>query len=437
MVGHLVPNMKLQRLLRESGMTQRQLADLLNAHVEQRGGKPGRYTDETIRRYLRGERTWPNPRYREAFRHIFDVASDHDLGFYDQRSTPTLVADTTEEESVRRSDFFRVALGTAATFAASVPLKDLTRLTQPTPVPSVVGRTEIQQVLNTAHVFSTWDNTYGGGLVREAVAAQLTYAVELLNARCAAGHRPDLLTAVGFLGQISAWMAFDAFAHDDARRMLRLALTCAEQAGDPHLRAEVLSRMARQAIWCGDPDSGLTLSELALVRAEQLTPTERANLHSVRARALAALHRVDETVRAVGQADDEFDNRVPDNDPPWMAYYDAAQHGGDTGHALYPLAVHGRFRSEARHRLETAVDGHGDTYVRSRAFARLKLASLVMATCDPAEGAAIGQSALDDAAHVRSHRADWYLRELNSLAATHSTLDGVVDLRRRLGGLTA
>ncbi|MBB5915742.1 hypothetical protein BJY24_004654 [Nocardia transvalensis] len=363
------------------------------------------------------------------------MESDHDLGFFDQRSTP-LVADETEEERVRRSDFFRVALGTAAAVAVSVPLKELTALTQPTPVPSLVGRTEIQQVMNTARVFNSWDNTYGGGLVREAVAAQLTYAVDLLNARCAPEHRAALLTAVGFLGQTSAWMAFDAFAHDDARRMLRLALTCAEWAGDAHLRAEVLSRMARQAIWCKDPATGLTLAELALERVGQLTPTERANLHAVRARALADMHRVDETVRAVGQADDEFAHRSPDNDPPWMAYYDDAQHGGDTGHALFGLAVQGRFRSEARRRLETAVDGHRDAYVRSRAFARLKLASLVMATGAPDEGAAIGHSALDDAAHVRSQRADWYLRELDSLAAARATPREVADLRRRLGGLT-
>ncbi|WP_330230574.1 XRE family transcriptional regulator [Nocardia sp. NBC_00508] len=437
MTKQLVPNVKLQRLMSEADMTQQRLADLLNARVEQSGGKPGRYTDETIRRYLRGERTWPNPRYRAAFRHVFNVESDQDVGFHDQRSPVVLVSDLLEEEPVRRSDFFRVALGTAAAFAASVPLRELTVVTQPTPVPSLVGKTEIQQVLNTAQVFSTWDNTYGGGLVREAVAAQLTYAVELLNARCSANNRADLYTAVGFLGHTSAWMAFDAFAHDDARRMMRLALTCAEQAGDPHLRAEVLTRMARQAIWCGDPDTGLTFAELALVRADMLTATERANIHTVRARALAKLQRVDDAVRAIGEADDEFSDSRPENDPIWMGYYDVAQHGGDTGHALYDLAIRGRFVSEARCRLQTAVDGHGDNYVRSRAFARLKLASLVMATGEPEEAAVIGQAAVSDASHVRSQRAGWYLRELNGLAAPHRRLDGVADLRQRLGGIAA
>ncbi len=433
----LVPNAKLQRLMNEANMKQQQLADLLNARVEQCGGQPGRYTDETIRRYLRGERTWPNARYREAFRHVFKVESDQDVGFYDQRSPLTLVPELSKEEPVRRSDFFRVALGTAAAFAMPMPLRELAAVTQPTPIPSLVGKTEIQQVLNTAQVFSTWDNTYGGGLVREAVAAQLAYAVDLLNARCSASNRADLLTAVGFLGHTSAWMAFDAFAHDDARRMMRLALTCAEEAGNPHLRAEVLSRMARQAIWCDDPDTGLTFAELALVRADMLTSTERANLHTVRARALATLQRVDDAVRAVGQADDEFSNSRPENDPVWMAYYDEAQHGGDTGHALYDLAMHGRFVSEARRRLQTAVDGHGDNYVRSRAFASLKLTSLVMATGEPEEAAFLGQAALDDVGHVRSQRAGWYLRELHSLAAPHRKLDPVADLRQRLGGIAA
>jgi hypothetical protein len=36
---------------------------------------------------------------------------------------------------------------------------------------------------------------------------------------------------------------------------------------------------------------------------------------------------------AVGLADDDFAHASPANDPPFMAYHDAAQHAGDTGHA--------------------------------------------------------------------------------------------------------
>ncbi|WP_432420688.1 XRE family transcriptional regulator [Nocardia farcinica] len=429
-----LPNTKLERLIQEANLTQERLAQLVNARIEQITGTPGRYTDETIRRYLSGERTWPDRKYRSAFRYVLGVESDFELGFYNQRSVHALLGSAIEEDPMRRSEFLRAAVGVAASVAVPAPLKDLATIMEPTPVPARISRTEIAQVLDTARLFNGWDNTYGGALVREAVAAQLRYAVDLLSAGGSDEIRAELFSAVGFLGHTAAWMAFDAFAHDDARRMLNLALRCAEQARDAHLRAEVLSRMARQAIWCGDPDTGLTLAELGLVRADLLTATERANLHVVRARALAQMNRVEEAVRAIGEADDHFSNRDVSIDPVWMAYYDDAQLAGDTGHALYELALRGRFAGEARARLQTAVDGHGETYIRSRAFAGLKLASLVMATGDPHEATTIAHSAVDDAAHVRSQRANTYLRELGQLAAAHPTLDDVANLRHRLAG---
>ncbi|WP_157172065.1 XRE family transcriptional regulator [Nocardia higoensis] len=427
-----VSNSKLQQLIRQAGLTQDGLARRVNARIDQITGTPGRYTDETIRRYLCGERTWPDPKYREAFRHVLGVDSDHQLGFFDQRAAHAPLRAGVEADPLHRPDSLRAAGGVTAAVTAQAALADLVEITEPTPIPARVGKVEIAQILDTARVFDTWDNTYGGVLVREAVAAQLRYAVALLDARCSASNRAELFSAVGFLANTSAWMAFDSHAHDDARRMQRLALRCAEEASDVHLRAEVLSCMARQEIWCGDPDAGLTLTELGLVRADRLTPTERASLRVIRARALAQLHRVEEAVRAVGEADESFSNRSPGDDAFFMAYYDDAQLGGDTGHALYDMALHGRFVGEARARLQTAVSGFGDIYVRSRALAHLKLASLVMATGDPHEATVIGHAAIDEAAHVRSRRMGVYLRELDSLAAAHRSVDGVTGLRRRL-----
>jgi hypothetical protein len=199
----------------------------------------------------------------------------------------------------------------------------------------------------------------------------------------------------------------------------------------------VLSSMARQAIWCGDPDSGLTLTELAMVRADRLTPTERAMLFSARARALGKLRRVQETASTIGMADEQFANSSPDNDPAWMAYYDAAQHSGDTGHALYELAVCGHFVSDARERLSAAVARHSAAYVRSRAISGIKLACLTMVTGDPLDAASLGSRALGDAGKIRSRRAVDDLRELRALAEPHSRLTEVGELCSRIGIVVA
>lgn len=304
---------------------------------------------------------------------------------------------------------------------------------QTEPLPSVVGLTDVEEVRAAARSFEDWDALYGGGLVRTAVTAQLRYCADLLGARCSDKVRPALFSAVGYLGHVTGFMAFDAYAHDDARRMFRFALACAEEAGDWHLRAKVLSSMARQAIWCGDPDSGLTFTELALVRADRLTATERAMLHTGRARALAKLAKMQETASAVGAADEEFGHSRPDDDPPWMRYYDTAQHAGDTGHALWDTAVRGHFYAEARDRLASAVTGHGDEFARARAISQTKLASLVMAVGDPAEAAMLGSLALDWAGTVKSRRAADDLRDLHRFALVHDNVTEVAELRHRIG----
>jgi hypothetical protein len=115
-----------------------------------------------------------------------------------------------------------------------------------------------------------------------------------------------------------------------------------------------------------------------------------------------------------------------------MAYYDHAQHQGDTAHALFDLAIHGIPDTEAAPRLVEAVHGHSDVYARSRAISGTKLASLVMVTGDPHEASFIGRRAIDDAGSLRSRRAADDLRELRRFAAPHAGLPDVAELRERI-----
>jgi hypothetical protein len=226
--------------------------------------------------------------------------------------------------------------------------------------------------------------------------------------------------------------AFDAYAHNDGRRAFRFAAHCAEEADEWHLRAKIYSWMARQEIWVGNPDRGLTSAELGLARSDRLTATERAMLHTARARAYAKMGEVQQTLSAIGAADDAFAHARPDEDPPWMAYYDTAQHHGDTGHALYDLALAGHDPAGAGGRLLTAVNGHTDDFVRSRAISGTKLASLVMATGDPQEAAAIGHAALDEVGQLHSRRAADDVRELGRITIQHPKSSEAAALRERV-----
>lgn len=409
-------------------LSRQELADMVNAWIYEHLNRKTCLSANYIGKMERGVLRWPNSDYRRGLRAVLGVKTDGALGFRRPHHSPVVTTVT----DMDRREFLRAAFGTADAVVAGHPFAELATPTEATRVPAVIGAADIQGVRDIAGLFSTWDHTYGSGLVREAINSQLRYSVELLAARCPQRLHTDLYSAVGFLGHVAASMAFDAYAHEDAKRMFRMALACAEEAGDWHLRAKVLSTMARQAIWCGDPDTGLTLVELALVRADRLTPAERAMLLAARARALAKLGRTQETLHTIGMADEEFSRLKTGEEWPWMRYYDAAQHAGDTGHALFDLAINGQFVSEASNRLSAAVAGHGDTYARSRAFSGIKLASLTMTTGAPEEAAVIGTRALRDAATVRSRRAADELRELHRFAAPHNRLTEVAGLRHRI-----
>lgn len=414
-------------------LSRQELAELVNAWAYD-NTNPARViaTDANyVGQLERGQIRWPQDRDRRAgFRAVLGASTDAELGFRRPRRSRSIVAD------VDRQQFIRAALGaTAGTVSGPFAFADLITPTQPTPVPAVVGHAEVAEVRNAARAFYSWDALYGGGLVREAVVAQLRYCVELLNARCSDRIRAGMFSAVGYLAHVTGFMAFDAYAHDDASRMFRFALQCTEEAGDWHLRAKVLSSMARHAIWCGDLDAGLTFTEFAMVRSDRLTATERAMLHTGRSRALAKLGRLQDVASAVGMADEEFSNSRPADDPFYMRYYDAAQHAGDTGHALWDVAVHGHFVGEARHRLSTAVATHGEEFARARAMSQIKLSSLVMVTGDPGEAAVIGGQALDATSAIRSRRAADDMRDLRRFGEPHERLTAVAELIHRIGSV--
>jgi hypothetical protein len=128
-------------------------------------------------------------------------------------------------------------------------------------------------------------------------------------------------------------------------------------------------------------------------------------LHCGRARALAKLNQVRETLAAVAAADRAFAQHQPEDTPAWMTYYDEAQHQGDTGHALFDLAVQGREQAEALTRLHEAAEGHDRGHARSQAFSRAKLAALQFCCGDADEALATAIPAARQISALRSGRA--------------------------------
>lgn len=413
-----------------ASMSRQELAERLNTYLHEKTGKLYELDDNYIGKLERGVIRWPQAVYRDALRVILEVDSDRDLGFVNTRRLAAGAPD------VNRQEFLRAAFVGVGTLASPSTLLDLLAPLTRSDAPKRVGQGDIEQVRGAADLLVSWGHSHGGVGVREAAHAQLRWFAQLLNAQSSGAARVELHEAMGLLGHATAHMAFDACAYGEARQVFKFSLACAEEVQSWHLRAKVLSSMAREEIWRGEPDLGLTYAELALVRSDRLTATERAMLHTARARALAKLGRYQDTLAAVGQADEAFGWSDPAEDPPWMSYYDAAQHAGDTGHALFDLSVQGH-QTDAADRLKAAIDGHTAGYVRSRAMSQTKLASLTMAVGDPDEAVGVGLAAVSDAGRLSSRRAAMDLAELRDYSAQHGSTPAVADLRHRLAAALA
>ncbi|HEX7657907.1 MAG TPA: XRE family transcriptional regulator [Pseudonocardiaceae bacterium] len=432
------PNRLLAAARASANLTQEQLAEAANLQVEAITGRPGGMDADYISKLERGVHTWPNKHYRQALRTALGVARDADLGFYSSR-TPRVILDpvappTAEgtDEDVNRLAFLQALAATIAGAAAGDPIAEAMGRAAKGTVPARAGATEVAQLNQAIDVFGGWQDLYGGGVCREAIAGHVAWATQLLGAEASDGTRAELHRVVGFLVDVAGWGAFDAGYHDDARSYFRLALHCAEQGDDWGLRANVLSDMARQAIYLGRPDDGLSLIELAQVRQDRQTPTVRAMLSTVRARALAKLNRPQDCQAAVRTAEDHFTDSDPANDPGWITYFDEADLYGDTGHALLGVALDGHYVTDTRDRLHRAITGYPDNQARSRAFALGKLAILELAQGDPTSGVRYAGQALAADATLHSARAVADLKALDTALSLRCTIPGAQDVRHQI-----
>lgn len=385
------------------------------------------------------ERAWPmvfgrrdadKKRRNAEKRHSKEAGSAVQVGVGRILGRDELTSRSGSHEPVNRRSFLHTG-----SIAALAPI-DLAHFFAPAPLslPDTIRPCDVTQVLTVAGAISGWDNSFGGGgMVRDVSGRAMQWAVGLLHTECPVHLRPDLFASVAYLGMVVGASAFDAYAHDEATKTFNFAANCAEEAGDWHLRAANYSFLARQAVWIGNPDDGLTYAEKGLVRSDRLTATEQAMLHTVRARAFGKMGNVRDTLTAVGQADDAFARTRPEEDPPHMAFYDTAQHNGDTAHALFDIAVlAGQDPGRAMRRFTAAVNGHTEAYKRSRAISRTKLATLVMTTGDPRQAVQIGNTALDEVGRLTSRRAVDDLRQLGDAARAHRRIPEVSALRERV-----
>ena len=98
----------------------------------------------------------------------------------------------------------------------------------------------------------------------------------------------------------------------------------------------------------------------------------------LRGRVLALLGHLPEAADELSRSDEWMGQSDPALDPPWLCYYDRAEHQGSTGRALSVIANGTGDPLPAVRRLAEAVELAGERYPRSRTFSRIRLATLLI-----------------------------------------------------------
>jgi hypothetical protein len=406
------------RLAPGDHMSRSEVAQAVNRYLWETTGKRYELDGHAIARYERGTVLWPSAHYRAALRAILNADSDSELGFRPTPRGTTALVPSQVPRTSNPADY-------CPDFDTAAP--DLTAFP-----PRRIGWVDVEHVRASTNAVVLSDNVFGGAPSHQIAADRLAWATGLLAATAQGEVRRCAYEAVGELSGAVAFSAFDVADHAAADRYFHVALWCADQCGSWALRANTLADMARKSAHLGELDDALSLIEFAQVRSDRVSATARAMMAGLRARLLAVMGRHAEGQAEVKRADDNFADREPRSDPPWLDYYDEADHDGSVGRALIPVAIDAKRPDIAAPRLQAAIRRHGSAYVRSRTFSMTRLAALHMAVGDPHEAAEIGRRAVTDAATIKSHRLVAELRGLARAAKPHAGLPDVATLRHAI-----
>lgn len=194
-------------------------------------------------------------------------------------------------------------------------------------VPFEPGRpfdaTDVTRLRETVGQLVALDNAYGGDDTHRL--ALRVYATTSRKLACGAFNpaaETDLQAVVGEIGEVAAWLLYDADRQDESRRVNIEAMTVSRLAGDRAVELLELANMAMQSVHLRRGREALRIAEHVL-SADRLTPRVAGLFHIRRARALAELGDGPRAMAALHQAGSLIGSGTTDRDPPWAWWIDA------------------------------------------------------------------------------------------------------------------
>ncbi|MFI6479680.1 hypothetical protein ACIBH1_17235 [Nonomuraea sp. NPDC050663] len=422
------PNQPLQRLINEAGFSRKGLARRLNDLGSSRGIPGLKYDHSSVLRWIGGQR--PREPVPCLLAEIFALrlgrpVFPEDLGMpvittplhLGQEFTHTWREGVATVTALWRADVERRRFLVDSTFAIGAGAAGAVRwLTAPSGGSPhgtgrrKVGQSDVAAIQEVTRSFSELDNRFGSGRVRSSVVKYLDTAVAPLLADGSYSETTGraLAGAASELTRLAGWMAYDLEQHGLAQRYLIQALRLARSADDHSLGSEILSGMAHQAIYMGQPSHALDLARAAQLSAQRSGHSTLLSAAWVlEAHAHAGLNDSRACSAALSSAEAAFESRSADSEPSWLGYFDSAYLSAKFSHCFRDLGEGVNAVRFARRSLD--MDGR---YVRGRMFNLSLLAGGLLQCGEIEEACTAAAEAFSVAGELQSARSRSYAADL-------------------------
>lgn len=259
----------------DRAVTRGELAELVRHWVLEHWNKDTAIDATHVGRIENGKIRWPAPYYRAAFRAIFDVESDTDLGFWPYRGTTSPITPTNLEDDGKREGGWEDL--------PTVTAQESTR--HATHAGGAVDGISIEQLQAEAWRLARGYSTMAplAILVASREARDLTY---LLLART---RRPDqtsdLYLVAAQLCGLMAVASFDLGALNASLDQTRATIVYGDLVGDRSVTGWARGHQALIAYWTSDPHAAVKLAYAGL--AETPDGPAGARLQCIAARGWA------------------------------------------------------------------------------------------------------------------------------------------------------
>jgi hypothetical protein len=271
----------------------------------------------------------------------------------------------------------------------------------------------IEQIRDTVGACRQLDDVGMSAVVLGVGGRTLARADELLRGCTSAVTRRPLTLVAGELCQVVGYAAGGVRDEEAAARLTARAITAADEAGSPELRAYTMSlNVAHRELYCRE-QSDPALTEDAAVAVQEWArlcgnPAVISHAHTVAACAHARAGRESAALRALDSADRCLDRSTPEERPTWLYWYDRAMLLCYRGQCLLDLTGAGRSAvsgiDQTAAALRAALAARSGGYPRDRAYDLLGLADAYWLHGEREESARHASDALVLAAGMQRRR---------------------------------